>query len=74
MFRKITLLAFASAILVSCGDNPFVRAGTGATLGAAAAYGVDGNPLVGALVGGGIGYITNRDRVDFGEDPLAAIQ
>ena len=71
MYKKAITFLFAAGLLASCGTNPYVRAGSGAAIGAGTALAVNGDVLVGAAAGAGIGYLTNKNTVDFGDEPKA---
>ncbi|MEZ5668330.1 MAG: hypothetical protein R3F55_13000 [Alphaproteobacteria bacterium] len=70
-----TVAILVAGVVSGCGANPADRAVSGAALGAgtaaAGAAVVDGNvgaaALVGGLLGGGAGLLTDPGQVNFGE-------
>lgn len=58
MSKKLYFISFAAVLaLAACGDTDLERGVSGAAIGGVATAAVDGDVLLGALVGGGAGVL-----------------
>lgn len=65
---RISIIAFVCAIgLSACGSSLSDRTLSGGTFGAIGSTLIGGDPITGALVGIGIGALTNSSQIDLGE-------
>jgi osmotically inducible lipoprotein OsmB len=66
---RLAVLAIGLTLLAGCGYDIADRGITGAAIGAGGTALAGGSPLVGGVVGGTAGVLTNPDIVNLGRPP-----
>ena len=65
--RNLLAALICVASLGACGNSLSDRTLSGGTLGAVGSAIIGGDPVTGALVGIGVGALTNSSQIDLGE-------